>query len=86
MYIERISDKYFRKISDFECEEESMEEFLKSEAYKYDLEGEGNTYLFIYLLMIIMLFWDIIHSNVTQYKCFMKRIGIIKIKFIHVWK
>lgn len=47
MYIERISDKFFRKISNFECEEESMEEFLKSEAYKYDLEGEGNTYLFV---------------------------------------
>ena len=45
MYIERISEEHFRKISDFECEEESLEEFLKSEAYQYDADGEGNTYI-----------------------------------------
>lgn len=45
MIIERISENHLRKISDFQCEEEEMEDFLKSEAYKYDVEGEGNTYI-----------------------------------------
>lgn len=45
LFIERISDKHFRAMSDFECRESEMEDFLKNEAYQYDNEGEGNTYI-----------------------------------------
>lgn len=45
--ITEISDKQLRKISDFECQELEMEEFLKGEALQYDEDGEGNTYLVI---------------------------------------
>ena len=45
MEVKRISEDDLRAISDFECEEESMTDFLKNEAYKSDLKGEGNTYL-----------------------------------------
>lgn len=43
--VQRISQDDFRKISDFTCTEESMTDFLKSEAFECDSTGEGNTYL-----------------------------------------
>ena len=46
-FLEQISDKHFRSLNEFECREEDMENFLKNEAYKYNEDGEGNTYILI---------------------------------------
>lgn len=45
LILERIQDKHLRNIGDFECREEEMETFLKNDAYTYDKDGEGNTFI-----------------------------------------
>lgn len=47
--IERIADKHFLPIGDFQCgiEDKPMETFLKCEAMECDEVGEGNTFLVI---------------------------------------
>ncbi|MHB9924573.1 hypothetical protein [Clostridium botulinum] len=47
LYLERLSDKHFREVDDFECgiEYDSLANFLKNEAFHYNTTGEGNTYL-----------------------------------------
>lgn len=44
---ERLNDeKHLRMVSDFCCgTNEGLDNFLKSEAFKYNRDGEGNTYL-----------------------------------------
>lgn len=44
---ERLSEeKHFREVSNFECQiNESLEVFLKSEAFEYNKNGQGNTYI-----------------------------------------
>lgn len=44
---ERLSDdKHMRRVNDFDCgESKELEDFLKSEAFTYNREGQGNTYL-----------------------------------------
>lgn len=44
---ERLSDdEHFRLVSDFCCgTNESLDNFLKSEAFEYNRDGQGNTYL-----------------------------------------
>ncbi|AEB77354.1 GNAT family N-acetyltransferase (plasmid) [Clostridium botulinum] len=47
--IERIDDKHFLPIGDFQCkiEDKPMESFLKCEAITCDRMGEGNTFLLV---------------------------------------
>ena len=44
---ERLSyDKHLRSVSDFTCgKNESLDNFLKSEAFQYNEDGQGNTYV-----------------------------------------
>lgn len=46
---ERLSDcKHLRKVSNFTCgENKELEDFLKSDAFAYNREGQGNTYLIL---------------------------------------
>ena len=44
---ERLSDdRHIRIVSDFDCgENKELEDFLKSDAFAYNRDGQGNTYL-----------------------------------------
>ncbi|HGD0580601.1 GNAT family N-acetyltransferase (plasmid) [Clostridium perfringens] len=39
--------EHLRLVGDFECSDESIENFLKNDAHNYDCSGEGNTYILI---------------------------------------
>ena len=38
-------DKHFREVSNFSCGHEPLDLFLNSESFKYNEDGQGNTYL-----------------------------------------
>lgn len=49
LYLSKLNQSYehLELVGDFECEDESIENFLKNDAHSYDISGEGNTYLLI---------------------------------------
>lgn len=45
--LDRLSAKYMNEVEEFQCEQvyEPFETFIKSEAFRYNYNGDGNTYV-----------------------------------------